>query len=59
MAEARATLSRWNEDNPESPIRIRLQQIITRAKKLREDRASRFITSVSPERRRAVAEALD
>ena len=59
VAEARAKLARWNEDNPESPIRIKMQQIITRAKKLREDRASRFITSVSPERRRAVAEALE
>jgi len=59
VADARAKLAQWNEDNPESPIRIKMQQIITRAKKLREDRASRFITSVSPERRRAVAEALE
>jgi hypothetical protein len=59
VAEARAKLAQWNEDNPESPIRIKMQQIIQRARKLREDRASRFITSVSPERRRAVAEALD
>jgi hypothetical protein len=59
VAEARAKLAQWNEDNPDSPIRIKMQQIIQRAKKLREDRASRFITSVSPERRRAVAEALE
>lgn len=59
VADARAKLAAWNEDNPDSPIRIKMQQIIQRAKKLREDRASRFITSVSPERRRAVAEALE
>ncbi|HPL80221.1 MAG TPA: PLxRFG domain-containing protein, partial [Burkholderiaceae bacterium] len=59
VADARAKLAQWNEDNPEAPIRIKMQQIISRARKLREDRASRFITSVSPERRRAVAEALE
>lgn len=57
--KARAKLAQWNEDNPESPIRIKMQQIIARTRKLREERASRFITSVSPERRRAVAEALE
>ena len=39
-------------------IKITMQQLVQRAKKLRETRAQRFITSTSPERRRAVAEEL-
>lgn len=58
IAEARQQLADWNENNPEARIKITMQQLVQRAKKLRETRAQRFITSTSPERRRAVAEEL-
>lgn len=58
VADARQRLADWNEANKESPIRISGAQIAQRVKKLRQDRAQRFITSASPERRRAVADTL-
>lgn len=58
VADAKQALADWNERNPESRIRITGSQILRRVKQLRKDRASRFITSVSPERRGAVVEAL-
>jgi hypothetical protein len=58
IAAARQKLAEWNENNPDDRIRITMQQLVQRAKKLRETRAQRFITSTSPERRRAVAEEL-
>lgn len=58
IADARRKLAEWNEDNPDNPIRITMQQLIQRAKKLRQTREQRFITTVAPERRQAVAEAI-
>lgn len=58
IAEARRKLAEWNEDNPENRIRITMAQLIERTKKLRQTREQRFITTVSPERRQAVAEAI-
>jgi len=58
VAEARQRLADWNERNPDARIAITGRQIMARVKKLRQDRAQRFITSASPERRRAVAEEL-
>jgi hypothetical protein len=58
VADARRQLAEWNADNPGQPIRITLPQILQRVKKLRQDRESRFISTVSRERRAAVAEAM-
>ncbi len=58
VADARQELADWNEANPDQRIRITSSQIMQRVKKLRQDRSQRFITSVSPERRGAVADVL-
>jgi hypothetical protein len=58
VAEARRELADWNTNNPEDRISITSAQILQRVKKLRQDRAQRFITSTSPERRSAVREAM-
>lgn len=58
VAEARRELADWNTNNPEDRISITSAQILQRVKKLRQDRAQRFITSTSPERRAAVREAM-
>jgi hypothetical protein len=39
---AREALQRWNEDNPDTPIRIKPGDILKRVKKMREDRATRI-----------------
>lgn len=58
VREAKQRLAEWNEANPEQRIKITGGQILMRVRKLRQDRAQRFITSTSPERRQATAEAL-
>jgi hypothetical protein len=58
VREAKQRLADWNEANPEQRIKITGGQILMRVRKLRQDRAQRFITSTSPERRQATAEAL-
>jgi len=58
VADARQKLKDWNEDNPTAKIQITMAQLRQRTRKLQQDRSSRFITSISPERRQAVAEAL-
>jgi len=58
VREARAEMAEWNERNPEDRIVITSSQILQRVKKLRQSRAQRFITSVSPERRQGIEESL-
>lgn len=58
VAAARQRLVDWNERNPEQPIVITPRQILNRARKLRQERLQRFITTVAPERRARVEEAL-
>lgn len=58
VADARRQMAEWNESNPEARISISSAQILQRVRKLRQDRAQRFITSTSPERRAAVRETL-
>ena len=58
IADARAKLRQWNEDNPQSRIVITPQQIRQRVAKLKRSREQRFITTVSPERRQQVREAI-
>lgn len=48
-AEARAELQRWNEKNPETPIRIRIQDVLKRAQKMRQSRAERIASSAPRE----------
>ena len=55
---AREELQQWNLNNPGQPIVIKSTQILQRVRKLRQDRAQRFITTISPERRRAVEEEM-
>lgn len=59
VAEARAELAEWNEANPQQRIVITQRQLRSRVKALRLERAQRFITSASPERRQQVREALE
>jgi tRNA G10 N-methylase Trm11 len=58
VASARAELADWNEKNPEDRIKIDSAQILQRVRKLRQSRAQRFITSVSPERRSAIKDTM-
>ena len=58
VQEAKQRLRDWNEKNPSAKIEISGPQILRRVIQLRKDRAARFITSTSPERRREVSEAL-
>jgi hypothetical protein len=58
VADAKKRLAEWNADNEDQRIKITMVQILRRAKKLRQDRAQRFVTSISKERRQEVREAL-
>ena len=42
VAAARDELREWNEDNPDSPIRIKMQQVLDRVKKMRMGKAERL-----------------
>jgi hypothetical protein len=58
VREARERLAEWNETNPSAKITITSTQIAQRVRKLRQDRAERFITAVGQERRTGATEAL-
>jgi len=58
VRDARQEVADWNRNNPGARIQITSAQIIQRVRKLRQSRAQRFITSVSPERRRDVTETM-
>lgn len=50
---ARARLRKWNADNPDTPIKITMQQIVKRVRDMRATRAER-ITKATPKELRAV-----
>jgi hypothetical protein len=56
--DARQRLLDWNEKNPEMPIRINRAQIATKAQKMRQSRAERYIKTVAPERRAAAKQEM-
>jgi hypothetical protein len=41
-AEARQELADWNADNPESPIKVTMAQLLKRLKAMREDKITRI-----------------
>jgi len=55
---ARDALARWNENNPETPIRLNMTAITRRVMEMRRDRRERFIRSAPREIRGQLAEAL-
>jgi hypothetical protein len=57
-SEARADLAEWNSKNPESQMRISMQQIIQRVRDMRASRSERTIKSAPREMRQGVREAL-
>lgn len=59
IAAARDELKSWNENNPETPIRIGMPQILQRVRKMRESRAERTIKTAPRELRGMMREALN
>jgi len=56
---ARERLQRWNEENPDLPIKITFAQVLRRARQASLTRDERFMKTVPPElRRRMLAEAV-
>lgn len=58
LEEALADLEKWNERNPDTPIKITAQQIKRRVSSMSETRADRVIRSTPREIRGKAAEAL-
>jgi hypothetical protein len=58
IQRAREMRDQWNKDNPESPIRIKMQNIIKRVKSMREDKATRIEKTAPKAIRRAVRDEL-
>jgi hypothetical protein len=58
-AEARAMLARWNENNPETPIRIDLAAVLRRARLARMSAAGRTLKATPKELRQAAVEVLE
>lgn len=56
--EARQRMLDWNQKNPDMPIRINRSQIASKAKKMRQTRAARYIKTVAPERRAAASQEI-
>ena len=56
---ARQRLLDWNKKNPDMPIRVNRAQIATKAKKMRQSRAERYIKTVAPERRQTAAKEVE
>ena len=57
--DARQRLLDWNKKNPDMPIRVNRAQIATKAKKMRQSRAERYIKTVAPERRQAATKEVE
>jgi len=51
---AREALARWNADNPDSPIRIGMPQVLKRVRSMRQSKAERIEKSAPSEIRRRV-----
>ena len=58
VAKARRSLAEWNADNPSSPIKITLTQVLARVKALKMSRADRTIKMAPKEMRATVKEVL-
>ena len=58
-AEAREMLARWNENNPDTPIRIDLAAVLRRARLARMTAAGRTLKATPKELRQAAAEVLE
>jgi hypothetical protein len=52
-------LARWNENNPETPIRIDLAAVLRRARLARMTAAGRTLKATPKELRRAAVEVLE
>lgn len=59
VQDARAELAQWNEDNPESPMRINLRQISERVKTMRMTKAERLAKTAPKELRAGIRERLE
>lgn len=59
VKEARDELRKWNESNPESPIRINMPQLFRRVRALKEDKATRIARTAPKEIRQDVRRALE
>lgn len=59
VQEARDALKRWNADNPESPIRISMQQINKRLANMRMSKEDRMAKTASKEIRATVRRELE
>jgi hypothetical protein len=58
VAEARADVAQWNEDNPDSPIRVTMPQIARRVREMRLSKAERVAKAAPSEIRARVREEL-
>lgn len=58
-AQAREMLARWNENNPDTPIRIDLTAVLRRARLARMTAAGRTLKATPKELRQAAAEVLE
>lgn len=58
-AEVRADIQRWNERNPEAPIRIKLVDVLKRVRNMKTDKNQRTIKQATPEMRAYTREALN
>lgn len=61
VAEVRAMVARWNENNPEAPVKISMPSVLARVRAMREDKATRLANAapkaVRAEVRRQMADA--
>lgn len=58
VQRAKDKLAEWNENNPETPIRIQLPQIVKRVRALNEDKATRIAKTAPTEIRASVRREL-
>ena len=59
VKEARDELAQWNENNPESPIRINMRQIFNRVANMRLTKAQRILKTTPKEIRATVKKELE
>jgi hypothetical protein len=59
VREAREELRQWNEDNPDSPIRVETSQLLRRVKQMRMSREDRVAATAPAEIRAAVRRELE
>jgi len=58
VKDARDDLTQWNRDNPESPIRIKMPQIVKRVREMRTSKADRIAKTAPKEIRAQVKQDL-